>query len=168
MEKMTMEEKFFNLVHYLNNHQNKKSMMVELKRLNESNYYKSLYFWSCIKVVSPEDEMRDKELNIWLLLIPMIVSLECFSFVERDKRISYGKILAESNLSEGRFLRLINANGDQLIDAIKPTIPFIKGHSLIKSMNWLDIIYLLLKDETDDEDHPRKKIAKDYYAVILD
>ncbi len=167
MKKNKIEQKLFNLIKYLNKNQNQKSMIVELKRLNEDNYYKSFYFWSCIQVISPEDDLSDKELKIWLLLIPMITALEYFDFVEKEKLVSYGKILAESNLSEYRFLQLINANGDQLIDRIRSTIAFIKGHPSINSMNCLDLIYLLLTDETDLEDRSRKIIAKDYYAVIL-
>lgn len=167
MEKNKIEQKLFNLIGYLNKNQNQKSMIVELKRLNEENYYKSFYFWACIQVIAPEDDLSDKELRIWLLLIPMIAALEYFDFVEKEKLVPYGKILAESSLSEYRFLQLINANGEQLIDRIRSTIPFIKGHTSINSMNWLDLVYLLLTDETDIEDRSRKMLAKDYYAVIL-
>jgi hypothetical protein len=168
MSKITFRQKLSSLKYYLSDNQKNNAMMVDLKRLNPDEFYKSLYFWACIKTMYPDMEPSEKELNIWITLIPMIVKFEAFQQTTFEDEISYGKLLAESNVSEQRFLRLLNSNEDLLKNDIKLLGSLMKNHHRIKFLNWLDIFYLMLTDNTSEEDESRKKIAKDYFKTILE
>lgn len=67
-------------------------------------------------------------------------------------------------LHEHRFIRLLRAHGDALLDLIQPV-----AHQLVargEAVDWADMADLVLSDGEFDEDRTRRHIAQTYFATL--
>lgn len=78
-------------------------------------------------------------------------------------RARLGVTLAEADVSELRFLRLLRAHDESLADAVRVTSHTLAAKA--KPVDWFDLARLVLSDGRADEDEVRRHIARDFYQA---
>lgn len=79
-----------------------------------------------------------------------------------SSRVPLGRAMAEADVAEQRFLRLLRASGSGLADAVR-----ITAHHLAQKAvpsDHLDLAQLVLSDGGPGEDSVRRRIARSYYT----
>lgn len=81
---------------------------------------------------------------------------------KRDERL--GRVLADVGYSEIRFIRLIRADADRLVDEL----PQLARHLAAKGapVDWTGAAHLMLSAGRDWEGRVRRHIARDYYGIL--
>jgi CRISPR type I-E-associated protein CasB/Cse2 len=74
-----------------------------------------------------------------------------------------GRALAEADLSEQRFLKLLRAQDRGLLDAVRTVTHYLSTKAV--PVDCSDIALLILSDGRSDEDSVRRSIARDYYSA---
>jgi CRISPR system Cascade subunit CasB len=81
-----------------------------------------------------------------------------------DPRARLGKALVTADLSELRFARLLQADGDRLIDELPSVARFLSAKGV--AANWADAARLVLSAGRRDEEAVRRNLARDYYFAL--
>ncbi len=76
---------------------------------------------------------------------------------------SFGVALARSDLSETRFLRLLHAHDDALLDEVRTIAHFLGQKGVHADLT--DLAHLVLSDGRSDAERVRRRIARSFYAV---
>lgn len=74
-----------------------------------------------------------------------------------------GRVLAELDFSELRFLRLIRSHDVGLADIVRVTAHTLASRA--KDVDCADLAQLVLSDGRGDEDRVRRNLARDYYQL---
>lgn len=77
-------------------------------------------------------------------------------------RARLGGALAEADVSEPRFLRLLRAHDAALFDAVRTTAHQLASRAV--PVDWTDVARLVLTDGQENEEDVRRHVARDYYS----
>jgi len=81
-----------------------------------------------------------------------------------DYDTSLGKALAESGWSELRFVRLVRASGERLMEEVRRMAKFLSSKD--QEADWTDVGHLLFSQTGDPAETYRRQIARDYYSAL--
>ncbi len=79
-----------------------------------------------------------------------------------DKKRSLGKAMAESDISEMRFLRLLRADVRQLPAQAHAVAQLLASKG--QATHWIDFARLVISANRSDRETTRRQIARDYFS----
>jgi CRISPR system Cascade subunit CasB len=103
--------------------------------------------------------VRDQKELRWAAIIQTLAMLGGFHAPGRK----LGRALAESDLSEQRFLKLLRAHDRGLLDTIRTVTHYLS--TKVVPVDCYEIALMILSDGRSDEDRVRRSIARDYYSA---
>ncbi len=103
--------------------------------------------------------LRDREELRWAAIIQALAMLDGFHAPGRK----LGRALAEADLSEQRFLKLLRAQDRGLLDAVRTVTHYLSTRAV--PVDCHEIALLILSDGRSDEDSVRRSIARDFYSA---
>lgn len=106
-------------------------------------------------------EARDRGERRWAAILGAMARLRSL----HDFKRPLGRSLAEANVSELRLVRLLRSRDDALLDGIRILAQTLAAKSV--PTNPTDIAWLVLTDGTGGAETTRRRIARDYYQVLL-
>jgi CRISPR system Cascade subunit CasB len=101
---------------------------------------------------------RDRAENRWATILQAMATLRGL----HQPHASFGRSLAEADLTELRFIRLLRARGERLADAVRTATHLLASKGV--PTNPVDISYLVLSDGRGDEEKVRRRIARGFYS----
>lgn len=101
--------------------------------------------------------LADERERRWAVLLQAFAQLQGL----HAPGLRLGRVLAERDLAEMRFLRLLRAHGDALADMIRLTAHFLANKAA--AVNFVDLASLVLTDGGAREEEVRRRVARDYY-----
>jgi CRISPR type I-E-associated protein CasB/Cse2 len=130
----------------------------ELRRLNPRGPLAEPALQRLLARHVPEAWLRGDGITRWALLIHSM-ALAAPDGLRSDRRL--GAALFEAGWKEGRLVKLLNASGEELIDALPRAVRFLvaKGQSL-NAVELADLIW-----QTDQAEGARQRIAREYYRA---
>jgi CRISPR system Cascade subunit CasB len=75
-----------------------------------------------------------------------------------------GDVLAEAGYSDFRFVRLVRADSDHLVDELPSLSRYLAAKGV--SVDWTDAARLMLSAGGPNEEAVRRAIARDFYRVL--
>jgi CRISPR system Cascade subunit CasB len=81
-----------------------------------------------------------------------------------DPSVPLGRALVHAGWSELRFVRLMEARGDNLVKNMRRLASFFASKS--QQANWSDVAQLLLNQEEEWAEFHRRRIARSYYSAL--
>lgn len=106
---------------------------------------------------APDAPWRDDAERRWVVIVAGLVEMAGL----HRRGLSLGRVLAESEVSEARFLRLLRASDDALLGAVRAV-----SHQLAsagRAVDWGDFAQLVVSDGKPWGDTVRRIIAEDFY-----
>ncbi len=103
---------------------------------------------------------RDDAERLWGAIIGAAALLRGFHRPQRG----LGSALATAGYSELRFVRLLRAHDDALMDAVRAAAQFLASRA--EEVDCTDFARLLLTDGRDAEEAARRRIARAYYSNL--
>jgi CRISPR type I-E-associated protein CasB/Cse2 len=103
--------------------------------------------------------IRDRQELRWAAIIQALAMVDGFHAPGRK----LGYALAESDLSEQRFLKLLRAQDRGLLDAVRTVTHYLATKAV--PVDCYEIALLILSDGRSDEDSVRRSIARNYYSA---
>jgi CRISPR type I-E-associated protein CasB/Cse2 len=103
--------------------------------------------------------LRDRQERRWAVITQALARLDGLHAPGRK----LGRALAESDLSEQRFLKLLRAQDRGLLDAVRTVTHYLSTRAV--PVDCYEIALLILSDGRSDEDSVRRSIARDYYSA---
>jgi len=103
--------------------------------------------------------IRDQQELRWAAIIQALAMLDGFHAPGRK----LGRALAESDLSDQRFLKLLRAHDRGLLDSVRTVTHYLSTRAV--PVDCYEIALLILSDGRSDEDSVRRSIARDYYSA---
>jgi CRISPR system Cascade subunit CasB len=103
--------------------------------------------------------IRDQQELRWAAIIQALAMLDGFHAPGRK----LGRALAESDLSDQRFLKLLRAHDRGLLDSVRTITHYLSTRAV--PVDCYEIALLILSDGRSDEDSVRRSIARDYYSA---
>jgi CRISPR type I-E-associated protein CasB/Cse2 len=94
----------------------------------------------------------------WTALLAGMASMS--GLLRSGRRL--GQALAAATIAEPRVLRLLRAQDDALLDAVRVTAQQLAAAG--QAVDWLDFAFLVLSDGGRNEARVRRRIARDYYS----
>jgi CRISPR type I-E-associated protein CasB/Cse2 len=124
-------------------------------------------FWKIVVsdldgVIADHEPERGRDERRWAALLAGFAEVAGAGLHRRGRPL--GEAAAAAKLLEARFTRLLRAHDDALLDLIQPL-----AHQLVakgESVDWLDVVRLILSDGTPNEDDVRRHLAQRYYATL--
>jgi CRISPR type I-E-associated protein CasB/Cse2 len=123
-------------------------------------------FWSLIPIVMDCDGIRtssgadrDSQEKRWAEIIAGMARNKGF----HSPGVPTGKVLAEV-ISEPRFLKLIHARGDSLLEALRVTSLVLANKA--RTIDWTQLAALLLTEGNNGEEQSKRRLARDFYSKI--
>jgi CRISPR system Cascade subunit CasB len=109
----------------------------------------------------PGDETQriDAETR-WAAIVAGLAHLE--GLHRKDERL--GRVLADAGYSEIRFIRLIRADPERLVDELPQLAKFLAAKGV--PVDWTGAAHLMLSAGRHSEDTVRRHIARDYYGIL--
>lgn len=75
-----------------------------------------------------------------------------------------GRVLAEAGWAEQRFVRLLRADPERLVDDVPALARFLAAKGI--AVDWADAARLILTAGTSEGEKMRRHLARDYYGVL--
>ena len=106
---------------------------------------------------------RDREIHErrWAAILRSLAQVAGAGLHRPHRRL--GEAVAAAKIDEPRFVRLLRAHGDALLDLIHPL-----AHQLIskgEAVDWDDVARLVLTDGHADDERTRRDLARSYYST---
>ncbi|MBN2358789.1 MAG: type I-E CRISPR-associated protein Cse2/CasB [Deltaproteobacteria bacterium] len=140
--------------------------VAELRRL-EPGDPSAPAFWKVIAAhiepkwkLPPTEPGRSTAERQWAALLSAMARLQGM----HDQRQRLGHALAQAQLSELRFDRLLRAHDEALLDQLRSTVHFVAAKGV--AVNCRDLADLLLSDGTERAEKVRRRLARDYFTTI--
>lgn len=111
---------------------------------------------------APSAPWRDDAERRWVVIVAGMA--EMAGQHARGRRL--GRVLAEVGVSEARVLRLLRAEGEALLQTVRPIV-----HQLATAgarLDWTDLADLVTSDGRPWQTEVRRRIALDYYRTSPD
>ncbi len=138
--------------------------MAELRRLHAHDPGNPAFWKLAANYLEPSGYLhgdgpkRDEAERRWATILNFMAHQT--SFLKPGIRL--GAALAAADLSELRFVRLLRAQDDALIDEVRTLARFLSSKGQL--IDPTDIAWLVLSDGRSDEETVRRRVARDYYS----
>jgi len=144
--------------HYLSN-----GDLAQLRRISPEEPYTPA-LWKMLLTYVPESWTRgpkqeEKESQWAALLQGMAMTTGL-----HDPNVSLGKALVAAGWSELRFVRLMQARGDDLFKEVRRLASFLASKA--QTTDWSDVAQLLFNQQGEWAERHRRRIARDYYHAL--
>lgn len=152
---MQLNDILFKMIQTMNQPTFPKSELASLQRLSITDVSLGFYrFVASYDVVfhSEEDEKK------WSIAVYAIAVLHT---LHQSK--SLGSCLAECDVSDIRFAKLLSSREDTLFDEIESFIRFCRNKDT--AINIIELIQLVFITDTTKAESLRRKLARDFYAT---
>ncbi len=140
--------------------------VAELRRLRPEDP-SSPAFWKMIAyrvepggVLASDGPKRDLQERRWAVLLAGMAEMKGLHATGRR----LGSAVASAGVAESRFVRLLRAHDDGLLDAVR-----LIAHHLASAgepVDWADLARLVMSDGDTNEEAVRRGIARDYYGTL--
>lgn len=124
-------------------------------------------FWKILtSVIEPagllpnSGPLRDMVERQWAVLLNALA----IAGGQHASDVRLGSALADAELSELRFVRLMRARGSALENEVRAIARVLASKAL--SANWVEVTQLLRHQEDNGSERWRRRIARDYYRAI--
>jgi CRISPR type I-E-associated protein CasB/Cse2 len=107
---------------------------------------------------APPGPLRDDYERRWAAILSGMAHMQGL----HDPGRRAGRALAQV-LSEARFLRLLRASGDLLLDMFRTVAQHLASKA--QSIDFTGLARLVLSDDRSDQESVRRALARDYFAV---
>lgn len=137
--------------------------LAQLRRVSPREPYTPA-LWKMLLTYVPESwtkgpKQDEKELRWSALLMGMAMTTEL-----HDPNTPLGRALVEAGWSELRFVRLMQARGDDLIKDVRRLASFLASKS--QPADWSDVAQVLFNQEGEWAERHRRRIARNYYHSL--
>jgi CRISPR system Cascade subunit CasB len=140
--------------------------LADLRRLTPQNPYAPA-FWKLVvndagleAMLPVRDEARDEAERRWGAILQGLATLGRF----HTFGVGLGRALAEAGFAELRFVRLLRAHDEGLLDQARITARFLSAKG--QPGDWTDMAWLILSDGRGHEEKVRRRLARDYYRHL--
>ena len=144
--------------HYLSN-----GDLAQLRRVSPEEPY-SPALWKMLLSYVPESWTRgpqqDEKERQWAAVLQGMAMTTGL----HDLNVPLGQALVKAGWSELRFVRLMQAQGDDLIKEVRRLASFLASKA--QTADWSDIAQLLFNQEGEWAKRHRRRIARDYYHAL--
>ena len=134
--------------------------LAELRRINPDEPYTPALWKILLQFVPNHDHLSARQEQRWAILLMAMGN--CAGL--HDYATSFGKALAQAGWSELRFVRLMEARGDNLTKELRRLSQYLASKD--QRANWADAAYLLFSQDGDSAQTIRQNIARDYYKQL--
>lgn len=112
--------------------------------------------------IADREPVRGRDERRWAALLAGLAEVVSADLFRPGRRL--GEAAADAKLIEVRFIRLLRAHDEALLDLIQPL-----AHQLVakgERVDWSDVALLVLSDGASIEDDVRRHLAQLYYATL--
>lgn len=139
--------------------------LAELRRISPDQPYTPA-LWKVLLNFVPESWTagggRDEKERRWATLL-MAMGMNAGL---HDPSSRFGSALARAGFSELRFVRLLRARDERLVEEMRRLAGFMSSKGA--PANWTDAAHLLFEQEGDWAERHRRRIARDYYKTVFE
>jgi CRISPR system Cascade subunit CasB len=141
--------------------------VAQLRRLDPQSPGGSAFWRTLALYIEPyaplptSDDRRATEESAWAAVMRGMAHMAVLHAPKRR----LGRALAEADVSELRFNRLMRAEGAPLLDEIASVAHLLASRAV--SVDWADLASLVLLRSGDAAERHRRHIARDYYHNLL-
>jgi CRISPR system Cascade subunit CasB len=138
--------------------------MAELRRLHAQDPGNPAFWKIAAHYLEPQGYLRgdgprrDETERRWAAILNFMAHLSLF--LRPGSR--FGGALAEAGLSELRFIRLLRAQDQSLLDEVRTLARFLSSKG--QPVDPTDLARLVLSDGAPHEESVRRKVARDFYS----
>ena len=140
--------------------------VAELRRLRPEDP-SSPAFWKVVAyrlepsgLLAAGGPLRDLQERRWAALLSGMAEMQGLHAAGRR----LGGALASAVVAESRFVRLLRAHDDALLDAVRLTAHHLASAG--EPVDWADLARLVMCDGASNEEAVRRQIARDYYGKL--
>lgn len=134
--------------------------LAEVRRIDPSEPFTPALWKILLKFVPDHDKLSPHQERQWaILLMAMGTCVDLHTPAQR-----FGAALAKAGWSELRFVRLMEARGDNLVKEIRRLAQYLASKN--QEADWSDAAWLLFVEEGDKAVDIRQNIARDYYKQL--
>ena len=137
-----------------------KGALAQLRRISPDEPYTPALWKVLLKYVPDHDKLSAEKERQWAILLMAMGN--CAGL--HDPSTKFGKALAQAGWSELRFVRLMEARGDNLIKELRRLSQFLASKN--QEANWTDAAYLLFVQNGEKAQDIRQNIARAYYRQL--
>lgn len=136
--------------------------LAELRRINPDKPYTPALWKILFDHVPDHDQLSPSRERRWAMLLQAMAT--CVGLHEPS--MDFGAALAEAGWSELRFVRLMEARGDNLDKQLRRLAQYLASKN--QEANWAEAAWLLFVQEGEHAENTRQRIAKSYYKREYD
>jgi CRISPR system Cascade subunit CasB len=137
-----------------------KGDLAELRRIDPKEPFTPALWKILLEYVSDHEEILPERERRWAILLMAMATCAGLHSYET----SFGKALAQAGWSELRFVRLMEARGDNLVKEIRRLAQYMASKN--QQADWSDAAWLLFVQDGDKVGDVRQNIARDYYKQL--
>lgn len=137
-----------------------KGDLAELRRIDPSEPFTPALWKILLEYVPQHDKLSTAQERQWAILLMAMATCAGLHTSETP----FGKALAQAGWSELRFVRLMEARGDNLVKEIRRLAQYLASKS--QQADWSDVAWLLFVQGGDKASDIRQHIARDYYKQL--
>ncbi|MFB6350485.1 MAG: type I-E CRISPR-associated protein Cse2/CasB [Bradymonadaceae bacterium] len=131
--------------------------LAELRRINPDKPFTPALWKILLDEISDLDRLSARRQRRWAILLQAMAT--CVGL--HESTIDFGTALAEASWSELRFVRLMEARGDNLDKQLRRLAQYLASKN--QNANWADAAWMLFVQEGEHAENTRQRIAKSYY-----
>lgn len=137
----------------------------QLKRMRAGEFEPAAFWRLVCGPLAPQFDgrstpQREQSEACWAV----VASAMARSGMPFNGKCTLGRAMAESGISELRFLRLLRADASQLPAQAQAVAQLLASKG--QSTHWIDFARLIISVERTDRDATRRKIARDFFSSI--
>ncbi|MFW6053278.1 MAG: type I-E CRISPR-associated protein Cse2/CasB [Persicimonas sp.] len=137
-----------------------KGDLAELRRIDPAEPFTPALWKVLLEYVPDHDKLSAEQERRWAILLMAMAT--CAGLHDSDT--AFGKALAEAGWSELRFVRLMEARGDNLVKEIRRLAQYLASKN--QPADWTDAAWLLFVQRGDAASDIRQSIARAYYKQL--
>jgi CRISPR system Cascade subunit CasB len=131
--------------------------LAELRRIKPDEPYTPALWRILLNYVPNDDQLSAERERRWAILLMAMAT--CAGL--HDPSTDFGAALADAGWSELRFVRLLEARGDNLDKQLRRVAQYLASKD--QQANWADAAWLLFVQQGDHASTTRQRIARSYY-----
>ena len=134
--------------------------LAELRRLRadaEDRWRTAAFYRLYVELIAPDHAGGDEHERRWAMILSGMTRLP------HQPGRNAGSTMAEYDLAERRFVRLLDADAEHLASELRGIVSFLAAKGT--SANWTDLADLVLSVDSERRDGVRRRLASAFYRT---